>query len=63
MSEIHVFNHTAMATQFQVRLADEEKTYAAQAAQTTFLLTDELESKLSRFRANSEISADRKSVV
>ena len=57
MSDIHVLNHTAMATQFQVRLADEEKTYAAQAAQTTFLLTDELESKLSRFRANSEISA------
>lgn len=56
MSEIHVFNHTAMATQFQVRIAGEEKTYAAQAAQAAFALTDELESKLSRFRANSEIS-------
>lgn len=58
MSEpvIHVFNHNAMATQFQVRIADEEKTYAAQAAQAAFALTDELESKLSRFRANSEIS-------
>ena len=57
MSEIHVFHHTAMAAQFQVRLAGEEKTYAAQAAQAAFALTDELESKLSRFRANSEIAA------
>ena len=56
MSEIHVFNHSAMATQFQIRLADEEKAYAAQAAQAAFALTDELENKLSRFRANSEIS-------
>lgn len=57
MIDIHVFHHTAMATQFQVRLAGEEKDYAAQAAQAAFALTDELESKLSRFRANSEISA------
>jgi len=56
MSEIHVFNHTAMATQFQVRIAGEEKSYAAQAAQAALALTDELEAKLSRFRANSEIS-------
>jgi FAD:protein FMN transferase len=53
---IHVFNHQAMATQFQVRIADEEQTYAAQAAQAAFALTDELESHLSRFRANSDIS-------
>jgi len=56
MSDIHVFNHHAMATQFQVRLADEEKTYAAQAAQAAFAVTDELESLLSRFRANSDIT-------
>jgi thiamine biosynthesis lipoprotein len=56
MSEIHVFNHHAMTTQFQVRIAGEEKTYAAQAAQAAFALTDELESYLSRFRANSDIS-------
>ena len=58
MSEtgIQVFNHNAMATQFQVRIAGEEKTYAAQTAQAAFALVDELESKLSRFRANSEIS-------
>lgn len=56
MSEIHVFNHYAMATQFQVRIADEDKTYAAQTAQAAFALTDQLESQLSRFRANSDIS-------
>jgi thiamine biosynthesis lipoprotein len=56
MSEIHVFNHHAMATQFQVRIANEEKTYAAQAAQAAFALTGELESHLSRFRANSDIT-------
>jgi FAD:protein FMN transferase len=56
MNEIHVFNHTAMATQFQVRIAGEKKIYAAQAAQAVFALTDDLESRLSRFRANSEIS-------
>jgi thiamine biosynthesis lipoprotein len=56
MSEIHVFNHRAMATQFQIRIAGEEKTYAAQTAQTAFELTDRLESQLSRFRADSDIS-------
>ena len=53
---IHVFNHRAMATNFQVRIAGEEATYAAQAAQAALALADNLESKLSRFRANSEIS-------
>jgi len=45
-----------MATEFQVRIAGEEKTYAAQTAQMAFALTDALESHLSRFRADSEIS-------
>ena len=56
MNEIHVFNHTAMATQFSVRIAGGERTYAAQTAQAAFGLTDDLESHLSRFRANSDIS-------
>ena len=56
MSEIHVFHHNAMATQFQVRIAGEEKTYAAQTAQAAFALVDALESQLSRFRASSDIS-------
>ncbi len=55
-SVIHVFNHSAMATQFQVRIAGEERSYAAQTAQAAFALTDQLESLLSRFRANSDIS-------
>ena len=53
---IHAFNHHAMATQFQVRLAGGDKPYAAQAAQAAFVLADELESQLSRFRANSDIA-------
>jgi len=56
MSDIHVFNHHAMATHFQVRIAGEEKTYAAQTAQEAFALTDRLESLLSRFRAHSDLS-------
>jgi FAD:protein FMN transferase len=56
MSNIHVFNHYAMATQFQVRIAGEERTYAAQAAQAALGEADILESLLSRFRASSEVS-------
>jgi len=58
MSEpaIHIFSHHAMAAEFQVRIAGEEKTYAAQTAQAAFALTDKLESSLSRFRPNSDIS-------
>ncbi len=44
-----------MATYFEMRIADEERTYAAQAAQAAIELLDNLESHLSRFRANSEI--------
>jgi thiamine biosynthesis lipoprotein len=56
MAEIHQFNHAAMATHFQVRIACEEKAYAAQAAQAAFDLLDSLESRLSRFRLNSDIA-------
>jgi len=45
-----------MATFFEVRIADEERTYAAQAAQAAFDLLDQLESHLSRFRSNSDIA-------
>jgi len=45
-----------MATHFQARIADQEKTYAAQAAQAAFDLVDSLESCLSRFRPNSDIA-------
>src|SRR5580698_4647066 len=58
MSEpvIHLFNHHAMATQFQVRIANEDRTYAAQAAQAAFGVTDQLEAHLSRFRVSSDIA-------
>jgi thiamine biosynthesis lipoprotein len=55
MSDIHVFNHHAMATHFEVRIAGEERTYAAQTARAAFDLLDELEGHLSRFRAGSDI--------
>ena len=59
MSEagIHVFRHHAMATFFEVRIAGQERTYAAQAAQAAFAMADGLEALLSRFRENSEITA------
>ena len=56
MADIHQFNHRAMATYFEVRIADEERTYAAQAAQAALDLLDKLESHLSRFRPNSDIA-------
>ena len=45
-----------MATHFQVRIANEESSYAAQAAQAALDLLDHLESHLSRFLANSDIA-------
>jgi thiamine biosynthesis lipoprotein len=56
MADIHQFNHRAMATYFEVRIADEERTYAVQAAQAALDLLDRLESQLSRFRPNSDIA-------
>jgi thiamine biosynthesis lipoprotein len=56
MADIHPFRHRAMATFFEVRIADEERTYAAQAAQAALDLVDKLESHLSRFRPNSDIA-------
>lgn len=45
-----------MATFFDVRIAGEDKSYAAQAAQAALALLDKLESHLSRFRSNSDIA-------
>lgn len=56
MADIFRRKHHAMATYFEVRIADEERTYAAQAAQAALDLLDRLESCLSRFRANSDIT-------
>jgi FAD:protein FMN transferase len=56
MAEIYQASHRAMATYFEVRIADEERTYSAQAAQAAFDLLDKLESHLSRFRIHSDIA-------
>ena len=53
---IHIFNHHAMATLFQVRIDGEEPAYAAQSARAALAVADRMESLLSRFRENSEIS-------
>lgn len=45
-----------MATHFQVRIANEERSYAAQSAQAALDLLDNLESRLSRFRPTSDIA-------
>ena len=45
-----------MATHFEVRIANEERSYAAQAAQAALDLLDTLESRLSRFRPTSDIA-------
>jgi thiamine biosynthesis lipoprotein len=56
MTDIYQLNHRAMATYFEVRIAGEDRIYAAQAAQAALDLLDKLESCLSRFRANSDIA-------
>ena len=56
MAEVHQFNHAAMATHFQARIASDEKAYAGQAAQAAFDLLNSLEACLSRFRIDSEIA-------
>ena len=56
MAEIYQFNHHAMATYFQVRISNQDKTYAAQAAHAALDLLDGLEARLSRFRTNSDIA-------
>ena len=56
MAEIYQFNHHAMATYFQVRISNQDKTYAGQAAHAALDLLDGLEARLSRFRTNSDIA-------
>lgn len=56
MADIHQFSYRAMATHFEVRIADEERAYAGQAAQAALDLLEKLESHLSRFRAYSDIA-------
>jgi thiamine biosynthesis lipoprotein len=50
------FSHEAMATTFEVLIVHEDERYARQAALAAFNEADRLESELSRFIENSDIS-------
>lgn len=57
MSDYHCFAHEAMATSFEVIIAQEDidAAYASQAAEAVFAEIDRLEDELSRFRSTSDI--------
>jgi len=50
------FQHTAMATQFEIRCTCPDGDYARQAARAAFDAVDRLETQLSRFVENSDIT-------
>lgn len=52
----HRFSHEAMATTFEIFIADKDQTYAAQAAADAFNRCDRLEGFLSRYREASDVS-------
>lgn len=56
-SSITLSSHHAMNTWWQIRISGENPAYCAQASQAAFLVTDRIESLMSRFRDDSEISA------
>ncbi|MDR1304699.1 MAG: FAD:protein FMN transferase [Verrucomicrobiales bacterium] len=51
-----VFKHAAMATWFELRLADDDAAFARGAAAEVFRLLDRLEGLLSRYREESEVA-------
>ena len=53
---MHRFQHTAMATVFEIRCAHPDATHARQAAQAAFEVVDRLELLFSRFIENSDIT-------
>lgn len=55
-SDYFRFRHFAMNTVFEILISHTDKTYAAQAADEAFRLTDSLEQEMSRFLPNSDIS-------
>jgi thiamine biosynthesis lipoprotein len=56
MEGVHRFQHRAMATIFEIMVANEGRSYAEQAAVAVFQEIDRLEQELSRYLPNSEIS-------
>ncbi len=53
---VHRFSHPAMATLFEVMIADEDPEFAEQSAMAAFAEIDRLEQELSRFLPNSDIA-------
>lgn len=53
---VHRFEHRAMATTFEVMIADEDRKFAEGAAFAAFQEIDRLERELSRFLPNSDIA-------
>ena len=57
---MHRFNHEAMATTFEIVVADQtDEAYARSAATAVFADIDRLESDLSRFRPDSDLARIR----
>jgi len=54
--DYHKFSHKAMATVFEVFIAQQEPNYARQATAEAFALLDRVEQQISRFVENSDIT-------
>ena len=55
-NNISKFSHQAMNTTFEIFIANEDKSYAQQAAHEAFNEIDKLENEFSRYKPNSDIS-------
>lgn len=56
IADAHHFSHEAMATVYELYIADEDEDYARAGAQAAFAEVDRLELEMSRFLSNSDIS-------
>lgn len=56
IADAHHFSHEAMATVYELYIADEDDDYARAGAQAAFAEVDRLELEMSRFLSNSDIS-------
>jgi thiamine biosynthesis lipoprotein len=56
ISDAHHFSHEAMATVYELYIADQDGDYARAGAQAAFAEVDRLELEMSRFLSNSDIS-------
>ena len=54
--DYHKFSHKAMATVFEIFIAQQEANYARQATAEAFALLDRVEQQISRFVENSDIT-------